>query len=229
MFNIAPSIIETLLAVYPDPDGEDFDEIATTCIIGLQSNMADLNNFLLSTRGKKVTDKRREVSTQLIANLLFYTTILIHLNDLPPDLFDMSEDAEDNSVFDETSLFNETHFHSPLLLGTHLMGVCVDLGEYMWSDDFNRDGPEPAENAVAAVGSKDIEIPDETGYHGFMSNLLEGMQPELAAEDDTFYLDDDNDAEPMITRLLAGLMIMADLCDIDLGVCMFNASQQTEI
>ena len=225
MFNIAPQIMETVLA--DETLADDFDELATRCIIGLQTNMAELNGFLLSTRGKKTTDKRREVSTGLIANLLFYTAIIIHLNDLPPDLFDMAEDAEDNSVFDETAMFDEAYFHSPLMLGTHLLGVCADLGEYMWSEKFNKEDDEPDPDAVEATTSSDLEIPKDPGLQGFMETLLDGMDAD-GGEDDTFYPGNDQ-AEPMICRLLAGLMIMADLCDIDLGVCMYNASQQTEI
>lgn len=229
MFNITPKIIETLLA--DESLVEDFDEVATRCIVGLHRNMADLNVFLLSTRGKKVTDKRREVSTQILSNLLFYTAILIHLNDLPPDLFDMDADAEENAVVDMTTMFGEEYFHSPLLLGNHMMGICADIGEHMWSEKFDQTEDEvPEELAVPALGTKDLEIPDSSAYNQFMSTVLGGMQEEGAPEDDTFgNWDVDNDAEPMIARFLAGLMIMADLCDIDLGVCMYNASQQTEI
>lgn len=230
MFNISPKIIETVFSVYPDPDEADFDEIATQCIVQLQSNISALNIHLLSTRGKKITDKRREVTTELISNMIFYSVILIHLNDLPADAFSMDEDAEENGVVEMVGMFDEAYFHSPLLLGNHLMGICADIGEYMWSDKFHSDEDEPIAEAAVAAPSKGIEIPDSSGYHGFMSNLLEGMQPELAEEDDTFFeWDDDNDAEPMLARFLAGLMIMANLCDIDLGVCMYNAAQQTEI
>lgn len=230
MFNIAPKIIETLLAIYPEPDGDDFDEIATTCIVNLQRNMADLNSFLLATRGKKVTDRRREVSAGYISNMLFYTTILIHLNNLEPDLFDMAEDAEDNAVFDSTAMFDEQYFYSPLLLGTHMMGICADIGEYMWSEQFGDDYDEPIGEIlepVEATGTQEIEIPEADAYRGFMSTLLEGMESD-SEEDDTFF-SGDNDAEPMINRLLAGLMIMADLCEVDLGDCMYRASQITEI
>jgi hypothetical protein len=230
MFNISPKIIETLFEIYPDPTEADFDEIATKCIVQLQANIATLNSFLFSTRGKKITDKRREITTELIANMLFYAAILIHLNDLPPDAFSMDEDAEENGVVEMVSMFDEAYFHSPLLLGNHLMGICADIGEYMWSDKFNSDEGEPAAETTVAATSKTTEIPEEPGYSNFMTNLLEGMQPDLAEEDDTFFpWDDDNDAEPMLARFLAGLMILANLCDIDLGVCMYNASQQTEI
>lgn len=232
MFNITPKIIETVFAIFPNADDTDFDEIATRSIIGLQSNLADLNNHLLSVRGKKITDKRREATTQMISNALFYAAILIHLNDLPPDLFDMDAEAEEGIV-SSTGLFDEVYFHSPLMLGNHLLGIATDIGEYMWSEKFSPDEPPTTHLAATPTTSAEtteLEIPDETGYHGFMKNLLEGAASEYD-EDDTFSPDDYDSEEimMMIDRLLAGLTIMADLCDIDIGVCMYNASQQEAI
>jgi len=229
VFNIAPKIVETLLA--DEALAEDFDEVATRCIVALQRNVADLNGFLLSVRGKKPTDKRREVSTQYIANILFYTAILIHLNGLPPDLFDMDSESEDG-VIHGTEMYEEAYFHSPLMLGTHMMGIVTDIADYMWSDEFNDDDIEFKAEAKAA-NSNPLEIPEDlTGAKGFIESLLASTQVEDEGDgygDVNFLSDMDDEMEPMIHRLLAGVMIMADLCDIDLGVCMYNASQITEI
>lgn len=229
MYNITPKIVETLLGI--EDLKEDFNEVATRSIINLMSNIGDLNMFILATRGKKITDKRRETTTQFIANILFYTALLIHLNDIPPDIFDM-EDGVEGGVCNLAGMMDEELYHSPLLLGTRMMSIASELGEYMWSDKFYEEAP-PEEETVPLGGK--LEIPmDDSGYHVFKENLMEAVRAEAEAEDPDygdihFHSDPDNEAEPMIAELLACVIVMAELCDIDLGVCMFNASTQEDI
>lgn len=236
MYNITPKIVETLLSI--EDLREDFHEVATRSLVNLQSNIGDLNMFLLATRGKKITDKRREATTQYLANILFYIALLIHLNDIPPDLFDM-EDGVTGGVSELVSMLDEELFNSPLMLGNRMMSVASELGDYMWSEKFEADEVEEEKTEDEPVLGSKLEIPEDgSGYHSFMENLMEGVRAEAESESEMedpdygdfhFASDPDNLAEAMIAELLACVMVMADLCDIDLGVCMFNASTQQEI
>lgn len=230
MYNITPKILDTLMGI--EELREDFHEVATRCLINVQSSIASLNAELLDNRDKKITDRRREVYTERIAEILFYTAILIHLNDIPPDLFDM-EDGVDGGVCDLAAMLDEELQNSPLMLGNRMMSVASELGEYMWSEKFAGEVAVETTEEEAPIGTE-LDIPrDGSGYHEFMEGILEGVKAESEEDPDwgdfQFNSDPDNEAEPMIAELLACVVVMADLCDIDIGVCMYNAAHQTEI
>lgn len=232
MYNITPKIIETLMGI--EELRENFHEVVTRSLVNLQSSIASLNAELLDNRGEKITDGHREVYTERVTELLFYTAILIHLNDIPPDLFDM-EDGVDGGVCDLAAMLDEELQNSPLMLGNRMMSIASELGEYMWSEKFAAEGDVVDEEAEdgAPIGTN-LDIPhDGSGYHEFMEGLLEGVRAESEEDPDwgdfQFHSDPDNLAEPMIAELLACVIVMADLCDIDIGVCMYNAAHQTEI
>lgn len=232
MYNITPAIIETLMGI--EDLREDFHEVTTRSLINVQWSIASLNAELLDNQGKKITDRRRETYTQRIAEILFYTAILIHLNDIPPDLFDM-EDGVDGGVCELAAMLDEELQNSPLMLGNRMMSIASELGEYMWSEKFAGEIQDTEEESKepALIGSK-LDIPDDgSGYHAFMEGILDGVMAESEEDPDwgdfQFVSDPDNLAEPMIAELLACVIVMADLCDIDIGVAMYNAKNQTSI
>jgi hypothetical protein len=117
------------------------------------------------------------------------------------------------------------------------MGIAVEMGQLMWQEDFHDDVTAPTrERATVEATGTPLEIPDDKTFDEFMAAITGGVQEELEQEidewDDVEFEIDSERQEllfDVFENFLAGIMIMADLCDVDLGVCMYNASIQTEI
>lgn len=202
---------------------DDKEEASTICLVTLITKISDLMLLSFTYRGKKITDKRREAVNELLAQILFYACALVYLNELDHDEFEL------DALTEFAEEFHPDYMQDSILCANQMLGHASQLMEKMFD---HPDTEEVLEEADRKTAVKALDVPGveestslvAAGEEGEPLPLPVGFESLL--EDLEFV---EGEPEQLLASIFAGVIILADRFDTDLGVVIFNAGTLEDI
>lgn len=194
--------------------GDDSEAALSACFYQLKAALSNLDQLAYEYRSVSMTDKRREAVNEQLSLILYYTCAIVHLlqrEQLQFDLELLTEFAEQ---------FHPDYHQDALLCLNMMMGYACTLMEHAFDHPSTE---EVLEKSVA-------ELPVETGGTGMVTVLsadeesLIGMpiSSDGELEEDSFEFDE-NEIDQNLASIFAGVIILANKFDTDLGIVIYNS------
>lgn len=192
--------------------GDDWSEASTIALVSLTKTISDLQQFAFLNRGKRVTDKRREVANRFLSDVFFYTSALVYLNKLDSELFDL------DILTEAAESFHPDYHQDAILCSNQMIGNTASLMEMMFESEDDPPEPQQQLSVLQPEG-----VPELVFVEG--DEFMETLSLSQPEEEEEIDFDPDVETiEQMLHSIFCCALILSNKFDTDVGVIIYNAS-----
>lgn len=200
METLIVNVTKKLLAM-PEEVLNDKDLIVATCYVKALAGFCNINKILLRSRTKPLTDAKLEDVGRELANVLFYTSCIIHARDMASDGFDY------DSVYDFGMNLDVVYQQDAIMASSFGARALIDLVEIIYVDAPLEDAP-PLEEQAPEFNTAAAKLTSEE-----QEELEELINGDIITEE-----------EACVVSVFAACILLCERLNMDIDNLCYNAA-----